>query len=215
MLKALQSVILLYSPLAILLPLIPVALHYKRYTRALKVLSLHLLVVAVFSAVSVLLWIMKRNNLPVLHLYTIAEFIMISWFYSIVLRRFLPAKLLTGIAVGFTLFALLNSLLLQSWYTFNTIPRSIESLLVISLSLVCYYRMLSEMKIRKMERSPIFWINTGFLFYFSGALFLFMLSNYILPLNHQLNIFIWTIHACFSIMLYLLIFLGLCNYRNA
>jgi len=214
MFRALQEVIIHYSSLAVLPPLILVVIHYRKYTPALKALSIHLLMVAVFTSAAVLLSTMKRNNLPLLHVYTICEFIMISWFYSIVLRDYLPVKLLTWVAVGFTVFALLNSLLLQNWYTFNTIPRSIESLLVILLSLVCYYRMLSEMKIRKMERSPIFWINTGFLFYFSGALFLFMLSNYILPLNHQLNIFIWTIHACFSIMLYLFIFLGLCNHRN-
>lgn len=215
MLKALQSIVLHYSPLAVLVPLVPATLHYRRYAPALKVLTLHLVMVAVFSGASVLLWSVKRNNLPLLHIYTIAEFIMISWFYMIVLRGYKKTRLIFWLAVCFTVFGLLNSLLLQSWYTFNTIPRSIESLLVILLSLVCYYKMLSELKIRKMERSPIFWINTGFLFYFSGALFLFMLSNYILPLNHQLNIFIWTIHACFSIMLYLFIFLGLCHYRNA
>jgi hypothetical protein len=215
MFKALQGAIIHYSALAVVPPLILAAIYHRKYSPALKVLSLHLLMVAVFSGVAVLLSEMKRNNLPLLHVYTICEFIMIIWFYSIVLRGFLPAKLLVWIAAGFTVFALMNSLLLQSWYTFNTIPRSIEGLVVILLSLVCYYRMLSELKIRKMERSPIFWINTGFLFYFSGALFLFMLSNYILPLNHQLNIFIWTIHACFSIMLYLFIFLGLCNHRNA
>lgn len=213
--QALQGAIIHYSALAMLPPLVLASIYNKRYTPALKVLGLHLLVVAIFSSVAVLLSTTGRNNLPLLHIYTICEFIMISWFYSIVLRGYLPSKVLAWIAVIFTVFALLNSIFLQSWYTFNTIPRSIEGLLVILLSLVCYYRMLSEMKIRKMERSPIFWINTGFLFYFSGALFLFMLSNYILPLNHQLNIFIWTIHACFSIMLYLFIFLGLCNYRNA
>jgi hypothetical protein len=197
-----------------LLPLIIAVLHFKNYTREYKVITLHLLIVVVLSGIAVLLWLMKHNNLPLLHLYTIAEFLMVSWFYSIILKDFVPARLILAVCIAFVVFAVLNSIFIQSWFTFNTFPRSVESLWIIGLSLITYYKMLSELKIRKMERSPVFWINTGFFVYFSGALFLFSLSNYILSLNHRLNIYIWTIHAILSILLYLFIFLGLCNYRN-
>lgn len=214
MLKTVQSAILQYSPLAVLPPLIAAGIGYKKFTRAYQVLSLHLLVVSVLGAIAVLMWYLKQNNLPLLHIYTAAEFVMVTWFYSYILQELVPRKVLLTGCIAFVLFSLINAIWIQSWFTFNTLPRSIESLWVICLTLTCYYQMLSELKIRKMERSPIFWINTGFFFYFSGALFLFALSNYILSLNHQLNIYIWTLHACFSILLYLFIFLGLCNYRN-
>lgn len=214
MLKSIQSFILLYSPLVVLLPLAMALLHFRRLTPELKVLAFHLIMVVIMSSISFTLWSMKKNNLPLLHLYTILEFGMIGWFYKIVLRGWVSERLLTILILLFTVLALLNSFFLQDWHRFNTYPRSLESILVIAFTITCYHRMLSEMKIRRMERSSLFWINTGFLFYFSGALFLFSLSNYIMPLGYRLNMLIWTVHALFSILLYVFLFVGLCNHRN-
>lgn len=213
MLEKLQKIILQYSYFAVLLPLFISLRNFKRYSSEFKVLSLHLLLVTLIGGAGMVLWYMNKNNLPLLHVYTILEFSMIAWFYHIVLRGMLPVRLLPGIICIFVLFALFNAFFLQGWFQFNTLPRSIQSLLIICLSLACYFKMLSGVKSGKTE-IPVFWINTGFLFYFSGALLLFSLSNYILPLNHRFNIYIWTIHALFSILLYLFIFIGLWNYRK-
>lgn len=214
MLKSIQGVILLYSPLAVLLPLVAALLRFKKFGPELRVLTYHLVMVTIMSAVSATMWFMHKNNLPLLHIYTILEFGMIAWFYKVVLRGWVSDRLFAVLIPLFIVLALLNSLFLQEWHRFNTYPRSLESILVIAFTITCYHRMLSEMKIRRMERSPLFWINTGFLFYFSGALFLFSLSNYIMPLGYRLNILIWTVHAFFSILLYVFLFIGLCNHRN-
>lgn len=214
LLKSIQRIILLYSPLAVLLPLVVALLRFKKFGPDLKVLTYHLVMVTIMSGISAAVWFMNKNNLPLLHVYTILEFSMIAWFYKIVLRGWVSERLFTILILLFALLALLNSLFLQDWHRFNTYPRSLESIFVIAFTIAYFHRMLSEVNINRMERSPLFWINTGFLFYFSGALFLFSLSNYIIPLGYRLNFLIWTVHALFSILLYVFLFIGLCNHRS-
>jgi hypothetical protein len=155
----------------------------------------------------------KINNLYLLHLYTPLEFACILWFYSILLRGFIPQKVFLYLAFGFVTFSALNSLFIQDLKTFNTYARSLEGVLVIVLSLLWFYQTLIEMKIKKLEEEPVFWVNAGFLLYFSGNVLLFAFSNYIMNINNSLNSYIWAFHALFSILVYLLIAVGLWKTR--
>lgn len=151
----------------------------------------------------------KQNNLWLLHLYTPLEFACIVWFYGTELKGFVEKKWFFLTGIGFAVLSVLNSAFLQDTDTFNTYARSLEGILVILLCLAWCYRTLSEMKIRRLEQDPVFWVNTGFLLYFSGNVLLFAFSNYIIDINRALNLYIWAFHALFSILLYFFVTIGL------
>ena len=92
--------------------------------------------------------------------------------------------------------------------TFNTYARPIGNILFIFFAISYYYKLLKDLKVRYLERNPMFWINTGILIYFSGSLFLFIFSNYILK-NVQLNILFWAIHAGLNIFIHIFYAIGL------
>jgi hypothetical protein len=195
-------------------PLVLSLIHYKKNTKAFKVLSLQLIFAFVSTMVAMILSNKHINNLPLLHIYTMVEFAFIAVYFYLVHDGFMRKGMLITLICLFVALGILNASLYTGWYRFNTLPRSVESFIVIALCISSYYRMLTQLKANRIYKDPVFWINTGFLIYFSGALFLFMMSNYILPLNHRLNILVWTIHALFSDLLYLFLFLGLWNIRR-
>lgn len=209
----LNKIILYLSAFVVLLPLVIAISKYRYFSKPFKVLTLHLIIVSFFSVVSGVLYFLKKNNLPLLHLYTIAELITISWFYSCILDKW-PKKFLLVLIVSFILLALIDASYIEGWFQFNTLPRSIECLVVICFSISVYLKILAELNIEKLQHSSLFWVNTGFLFYFSGALFLFALSEYLLPLKFEYRMYVWTFHALLSSLLYFFIFTGLCYYKK-
>lgn len=163
---------------------------------------------AITEVIAEILWWSSTNNLPLLHLYIIVEFALLGWMYHLYLYKLLGRYLIPLIIVAFCTFSIINSLFIQSIFTFNTYARAIENLLLILLSLAYFYKMLKELKVKYLEKDPMFWINSGILVYFSGNLFIFIFSNYILP-HKSLNMLFWSIHATLNLFIYTFYAIGL------
>lgn len=210
------SKIILYTSVGVpLFPLVLSVKNFRRYTLQYRVLCFLLFNASICGIAASVLTTLHIANLALLHVYTILELSLIGWFYQEALSGRLSKNLIPVTVAIFVAASLCNTIFIQGWHHFNTYIRPVEALLVIAWSIIYYYKVLSGSASGPMGRSPGFWINTGFLLYFSAALCLFALSNYILPLNHRFNIYIWTLHACFSNLLYLFIFIGLWNYKAA
>ncbi len=195
---------------------VPVAVALFRFRHlgtAMRIVAFYVFLGAFTQIFSSYLNRIHYRNLWLLHFYTPLEFICIVWFYGTVFKGFIKKSVFWGATVGFTMLSALNTLFLQDIDMFNTYARSLEGILVILLCLVWCYRTLLEMKIQRLEQDPVFWVNTGFLLYFSGSVLLFAFSNYIVDINRALNLYIWAFHALFSLLLYFFITLGLWKAR--
>jgi hypothetical protein len=189
-------------------------IRYKYLSVALRFVFLHLTLAVITEITTKVMGVWKLNNLPVLHIYTPLEYTLIGWFYLEVLKNYIPSKWINGSIVVFLIFSLINSLLIQDMWSFNTNSRSLEAVMIIVLSLISFHRILTELKVKRLDIYPEFWINTGYLLYFSGAFFLFIMSNFILDRGKTLNLMMWTVHAGLSSMLYLLLGIGLWMHRK-
>jgi len=193
----------------IAVPAVLSIIRYRKLDWAMKTVACYVFLGAFVQSFSSYLNAKNQNNLWLLHLYTPLEFTCIVCFYGIVLRGFVKKTMMVGLGLGFAILSALNSAFLQSVTTFNTYARSLEGILVILLCLIWCYHTLTEMKIKRLEQDPVFWVNTGLLLYFSGNVLLFAFSNYIVDINRALNLYIWAFHALFSILLYFFITVGL------
>jgi len=79
--------------------------------------------------------------------------------------------------------------------------------------LLGFNKILVELDTRYPTKQPAFWISTGILFYFSGNLVVFILSNYISNDNHLLTV-AWGIHAVLMAILNSFIAVGLWQTRR-
>ncbi len=197
------------ASLFIALPVAVALIRYRQLNVTMRAIALYVFLGGLIQVSSSYISSYKQNNLWLLHLYTPLEFACIAWFYCHAFKGFVKKSAFVWVGLGFAVLSAFNSAFLQNTETFNTYARSLEGILVIVFCLMWCYRTLLEMKIKRLEQDPVFWVNTGFLLYFSGTVLLFAFSNYIVNINHALNLYIWAFHALFSILLYFFITISL------
>ena len=182
---------------------------YKKLSPPLRIIVFFCGVALFVNVVSTFLANHGINNLFLIHLDTIVEFLILLKFYSLVLKEALPTRFFIWVGAYFAIIALAFAFTVQPFDTFNDYARTLESIGVIALALLLFYRILVEMKIVRLEQSSVFWVNTGLLLYFSGGALLFSLSNMTLQLDAVETAYLWGFHGMFYLVLYLLITLAL------
>lgn len=138
------------------------------------------------------------NNLFLLHFYTIFDFIMMT----LIFQAYLPRSFVKWGIIVFSFAALLHSIFVEQLNTFNVLARSVEAFIVMCYVMRYFWFTLKEMKIKRLEQQPIFWISCGALLYYAAGFFIFLFSTDLLP-HDDLWFTYWGIHAFFTILLYL------------
>ena len=143
----------------------------------------------------------NQSNLFLSYLDTSVEFGLLAWMYRQVLRPSRLSRWIPAVVAVFSLASLLPYLGLASLSQFNTFQRFAESLLVLGLVLAYFHKTIRELLIIHLEREPMFWVSVGLLLYFSGNVFIFISSNYVIQHSRALSIKMWAIHALLYIIL--------------
>ncbi|TKC08372.1 hypothetical protein FA048_14550 [Pedobacter polaris] len=142
------------------------------------------------------------KNLPLLHLYTIVEAILILSYFRTLFTEPLIKKVLLYFTILFPILCIINFTFIQSIYTFNTYTRPLEAILITFFCLLYLYKSgFTENWIQK----PTSWFNIGILVYFPVVCIIFILSNYIVFVtkNKEMNLIIWYFHGAMSMIMYL------------
>jgi hypothetical protein len=126
----------------------------------------------------------SRNTLPGLHFYVMVEFLLWAIFYMYQLQGFIKKIYLWSIIIVFEILCALNTIFLQE-LTEYPITRAFEGLIIVFFSILTYYRIMDEERIKKLTYSPVIWINTAVLIYFSGYLFFNTVFTPLLQKNYE------------------------------
>ena len=147
------------------------------------------------------------NNLPLLHFYTLGEFILLSFFYKslIVKPAFFQRYFWQIVAIGSVLI-ICNSLFVQSIYGFNTIAKSGVQICLIGYAVIFFYNLMEDSQYSKVKGIRL--INSAVIIYYSGSLFIFMFSPISFG-NEDLYVIFWVFNSLLYIGFHLLIFAGL------
>lgn len=204
------------APFAVWVPILVGLWGIKKASVPIRVLITHLLLAAIVQAVAYYLWKNSKNNLFLLHIYTVEEFVMLTIFYCLLLKGHINRFIFIGVIPVFVACAILNALYLQPVTGHNTYVRSLESLFIIIWCILFFYMNLKdEASQQYSQNNGLLIINSAFLIYFSVSLLLFTLSNFIsAKSSRDLRVTLWAVHALFSILMYLLIAIGLWKNRK-
>jgi len=145
-----------------------------------------------------------QSNLFLLPLDTLVEFGLLAGLYRQALSPSAVSRWLPAVAGLFALVSLFSYREQAAIEQFNTVQRFAESLLVLGLVLLYFYKVIRELAIIRLEREPMFWISVGLLVYFAGNLFVFVFSNYIIRQSSAVSTQLWGIHALLYTGLYAL-----------
>ena len=214
MFSEIRAIFFIYAPWIIILPVCLTLRNHKKYSPEIKTISYYMMLSTLALVTSFIYWKQKINNLHITHIFTLLEFLILIRFYSKLLMGFISKKTFILLTIFFTLFALIDSIFLESIFSFNTLGRSVEALIFISLSFCWFIKLLkSEQNLNSPTSKVISYIVGGFFIYFSGSIILFAFSNSINKMTYSLSLNIWSIHTILSVILYLTISLGLFKYQ--
>jgi hypothetical protein len=144
------------------------------------------------------------NNLPLLHLYTLLEFILLSLFYRKMLQD-LKLKYFSHFVGITTVLILLNSLFIQPITSFNSIAKTFTQVTYIGYSLLFFFY-LTERGHRLLNLT-----NSAVLIYYSASLFIFMFTNVLTDLKDLIPYYnyLWVTNAFLYLLFQLIVLYSL------
>ncbi|WP_106791072.1 hypothetical protein [Aquimarina sp. Aq78] len=191
----------LISSFIVIIPLFLSIYKFKSLNKIQVKLVYLLLIVLIVEVISNMFWYKKINNLPLYHFFTVVQFLLIVNIYRRALSQTFSKYFFTALSTGFTGFAIINIIYFQDFFTFNSNATTLMAAIIIFLSLSYFYALLKEVKYSALETNPMFWINSGFLIYFSSNLILFFMNNTLFKGVTEASHILWGLHAAINIVL--------------
>lgn len=213
-----QSLVFNAAPFAMIPAAVMAIILFRGSNTTVKILGIHILISVFTEFSSTLLWSFKINNIFMLHIYTLEEFAMLSWFYATIITGRDWKYFFQSCLIVFTILTLLNSTFIQTLSVNNTYARGLESLIFMVYALICFNKLINapSSSLPRPYYLGILLINSGILIYFTSSSLLFTLSNYLRkPELTEARMIVWACHAFFSIVYYLLLFFGLWIIRRS
>ena len=208
-LQSLSSFIVLNVSWIVPIPFMIAIYRIKSLNSELKIIFYFICNGVLFEVISRTMAFYKIPNLYLFHLYVLTEFFFISWFYYELFKKYISPKIIPTVYVIFIIFSLIDTFVWHNPFTFNSYAKTLECVIIVSYTVFYLYKIFDEFQDEDPSDTPVFWINSGFLFYFSGCLFLFTFSNFILTQGKPMGMIVWALHAFFIIIMYSLISIGL------
>ncbi|MES2389120.1 MAG: hypothetical protein V4543_14050 [Bacteroidota bacterium] len=168
----------------------------------MKIILAYLVLSLLINIIAAVLAKFGLNNLPLLHFYTIAELCFVMLFFREIMQPKQVTKWIYTICIFFAVICVLNSLFLQSIYTFNSYTRSLEAILIIGFC-ITYLSGEEVISTSGIRLFPAAWVSGGLLLYFSSSLIQFVFSNQLLTSAKSVQILIWDIHGVLLLITYL------------
>lgn len=198
--EKLSDFIAYLSMYSIALPLTVGLVLYHRLQHIQKVILLLVLLSVSTEIIAHLVRYQGNIQNLIYSLFTVLEYMLLAYVFAQGVKPFLKQPFFWKITTSFLLFVIVDMIWISGIEQFNSYSTAIEGLVLILFSLIFFYKTLQDLKIKHLEREPLFWISTGVLLYFSSSLFIFLFTNYVNSSNRALFI-IWGIHGIFSILL--------------
>jgi hypothetical protein len=154
-------------------------------------------------------------NISFLNIYFILEAAIICFFYyCFFISKSL--KIITLAAGIIFLIVSIYQIVINDKNSMNTVSVTFESILVTLFSLFTFNQLLQKGKYPNILNAPIFWINSAFIFYFTGNFFLHLFSSYLLEHSHYGFHELWGLwHSLVNISFLILISIGFWKTRTS
>jgi hypothetical protein len=160
------------------------------------------------------------NNLPLLHAYTLLQFLALTFFYARLFGKgsWLKQNLIQWItSVGLLL--VLNSIFLQSIYMFNTNATTLVQVILIAYTTGYFFNIYGRTDLTKRVTLALVLINSAVLIYNAGTLFVFMFSEFVNQTwkgaYKEAQSGLWMFNSILFMTFQLVIFVALCGILSA
>jgi hypothetical protein len=141
------------------------------------------------------------------NMYTLFSTVVVTFFfYHAIQWRSLKTPLIF-INVVYFIFALINLFFIQKSGP-NSYAYTFQSIIIIVLSITFFFKLLRELPTFQVQKDPLFWIVSGFLFSYAGILVINSVTHYLIHVAKDNLIIVWTMHNFLSLIGILIITFG-------
>ncbi len=153
--------------------------YWRRLPQSLKALMVYLFFSFAIEIGSRLAAVAFHQNLPLLHVYTFGEVLLLSLFYRQILDDSSGFKQYFNWIVGAVLtLVVLNTIFLQGIFEFNSYAKTLAQVLIILYAFDYAFR-IPEQEDNDPDLTRVLrQINAAILIYYCGSLFIFMASSF-------------------------------------
>ena len=190
------------------------AVYFKRMPRQVRVLGFFLVMDAITELM--LLFVFKRgdNNMPWLHLYTVLEFVTLSFFYRALFQEWAGfRKYFWWVKLAVVLFLICNSLFIEPVTGFNSNAKTVVQLFMIGYAVAYFFRSFGITDFSVRGNFALAIINTAVIIYYSGTLFIFMFARIVNTPENSASLFtqniFWLCNAGLFLLFQLFILIAL------
>lgn len=185
---------------SVFIPLTIALIQWKKMWDDFKPLCIILILSLATDLISIL-FIQYSNN-PNTNTYLIGNIYLIAQFSLLVLvfRKQLPnQRIIDVILVLFIFFCIINILLFQGPWIFNSVSNVVASLILMSFCMFYFYRLLHDLPIVHVQQLPMLWISFAVLTYYAGNFFIFLVKNYLTYGESGSHKLMWILHNLLNI----------------
>lgn len=195
--------------LILLLSVIIWGLYFRKMPKAIHFLGIYLVLNLIVQLIAFLLWKQSLNNLSLLHLNTLLEFVFISLFFKeVYIDQHFFKKHFTYIITGISLLLFLNSIFIEPLNSFNSNAKILVQVCLISYVIIYFFDTFGRVDLSQRKDQAISFICFSILLFYSGSLVTFMFGNLIVGDEVKEGIRpIWLING-FLTLVFQLILLG-------
>jgi hypothetical protein len=165
------------SAISGLLPVIAALYNYRHLDSVLKLMALFCLLSIIPDFVGLITTYLNIvfNDLFLIHLFDMMAVIFFTLIYQRAFYKPVFKKMTLIFGITSLVALIFNVIFIESIWSYPSVSNTILSVLLIILSLVYFYDLLSRQEFTYIEKQGMFWINSGVLFYYAITIFLFML----------------------------------------
>jgi len=128
-----------------------------------------------------------KNTMPSSNLYLLSTFFILCLFYMHVLEGLISKKIIVTVILLFEAISSVYIVKYQGILSYPVFPRAIGTIFILLFSILFFYKVMVEAKIKNLWKEPLIWINLAFLIYYSGSLFYSVLFNLILEYSREFS----------------------------
>ncbi len=186
--------------------------RYKRIPSPVKYFGFYLMLNLFTEVVSKWMFRLGIENLYLLHIYTLFEFITWSIFFRYVFiqhRSF--QKMLPWLIGTISILIIGNTIFLEPLSGFNSNAKTLVQITLIAYVIFYFFNAFGKTDLTKPVERSLSLINFAVLLYYSGSLFIFMFSKLLTDMDvfvRQQHAF-WAINALLNLIFQILIFFSL------
>lgn len=195
------------STITYFIPVVIWIIHVNRQPAVFNWLAICLLFSFLAEAGAYILYNLGINPNITSNAYTLLSTFTISIFFYHAIQWKSLVKSLIVVNILYLSFAIVNSFLIQK-STPNSYTFTFQSIIIIILSLVFFFKLLKELPTFQVQKDPLFWVVSGFLFSYAGKLVIQSVTHYLIHIANDNLVIVWTMHNILTIVGNMIIMYG-------